>query len=133
MIERYFYKSSIAVFLVSDTERIIGAMASANPFPLETTQRDAWIEQIRLLKQSLADHSGTILFEYSIPRMGKRVDAIVLVGSTVLALEFKVGAERFEGADVDQVWDYAVDLANFHEESHNHRPVAGSSKNDLQQ
>ena len=33
-------------------------------------------------------------------------------------IEFKVGERVFERAAVDQVWDYALDLKNFHEASH---------------
>lgn len=37
-------------------------------------------------------------------------------------VEFKVGSKEFTGADVNQVWDYALDLKYFHEESH-HLPI----------
>src|SRR5262249_34662721 len=66
---------------------------------------------------ALRDITGTILFEFSIPRMGRRIDAVVLTGPIVFVLEFKVGASSFERAAIDQVWDYALDLKNFHEAS----------------
>ena len=50
--------------------------------------------------------------------MGKRVDCVILIGGTVFVIEFKVGATHFDGYAVDQVIDYALDLKNFHEESH---------------
>jgi hypothetical protein len=118
MIKRWFYCGSIAEFLSTGNEAILGAMAMENSFSLETTQRDAWVEQLHILRKTLANQDGAIFFEYSIPRMGKRVDAVVLIGPVVFVLEFKVGATRFDAADIDQVWDYALDLANFHEESH---------------
>jgi DNA polymerase III delta prime subunit len=116
---RWFYKSTITDFLNSNEDQIIGAIASENPFCLETTQRDAWLEEIKILKKSLNDLTGSIFFEYSIPRLGKRVDVILIVNSVVFVLEFKVGAKNFKTSDIDQVCDYALDLANFHEESHN--------------
>ncbi|MGH8274420.1 MAG: DUF2075 domain-containing protein [Gammaproteobacteria bacterium] len=117
-MKRWFYRNSITDFLADGPNIIIGAMVSENPFPLTVTQRDAWLEQITILQQVLSDRNGWIYFEYSIPRMGKRVDAVLLLDSTIFVLEFKVGAETYHQADCDQVWHYALDLANFHETSH---------------
>ncbi len=50
--------------------------------------------------------------------MGRRVDAVVLVGGCVFVLEYKVGSKHFYPADIDQVFGYAIDLKNFHEPSH---------------
>ena len=62
---------------------------------LEDLQRNAWIEQIKILKNQLAKiDDGHILFEYSIPRMGKRVDNILLLDGIVFVLEFKVGGSH---------------------------------------
>jgi len=126
MIKRWFYKQTVSEFLANHENNIIGEMTMVNPFPLENTQRDAWISQIQILKSTLSilesshvESEDYIFFEYSIPRMGKRVDAVLLIDSVVFVLEFKVGADRYLAADIDQVWDYALDLANFHEESHN--------------
>lgn len=82
-----------------------------------TTTRDAWIGELAILKQVLSrysDREGQILFEYDIPRLGKRVDAVLLLNGIVFCLEFKVGESRILEADVDQVLDYALDLKNFH-------------------
>lgn len=119
MIRRWFYQNSVSEFLTNRDERILGELAVNNTFALETTQRDAWLQQIIILKNILNGHNGKIFFEYSIPRMGKRIDVVVLIDTVIFVLEFKVGARRFERDDIDQVWDYALDLANFHEESHN--------------
>jgi hypothetical protein len=54
-------------------------------------------------------------FEFTIPRMGRRIDAVVIIGSVIFVLEFKVGEDTFYTPDVDQVVDYALDLHNFHE------------------
>ena len=56
--------------------------------------------------------------EFSIPRMGRRIDAVLLIGPIVFVVEFKVGEVDFDRAAIDQVWDYALDLKNFHEASH---------------
>jgi hypothetical protein len=56
--------------------------------------------------------------EFGIPRMGRRIDTVLLIGPIVFVVEFKVGDAIFDRAAVDQVWDYALDLKNFHEASH---------------
>ena len=51
--------------------------------------------------------------------MGQRIDVVVLIGPVIFVLEFKVGESEFKAHAFDQVWDYALDLKNFHETSHN--------------
>ena len=58
-----------------------------------------------------------VVFEYDIPRLGKRIDAVLLLKGIVFCLEFKVGEKDIHEADVDQVLDYALDLKNFHKYS----------------
>ena len=82
------------------------------------TQTDAWSAQINLLKAQLAGLPGAIFFEFTIPRMGRRIDVVVISGPVVFAIEFKVGAKTFDPAALVQAWDYALDLKNFHEASH---------------
>jgi hypothetical protein len=50
--------------------------------------------------------------------MGRRIDAVVIIGPVIFVLEFKVGERTFSSQDMDQVVDYALDLHNFHEGSH---------------
>ncbi len=94
------------------------ALARNCDFDLLPAQTDAWLEQIRLLQAQLVGLHGSIFLEFSIPRMGRRIDAVLLIGSIVFVLEFKVGESEFDRAAVDQVWDYGLDLKNFHEASH---------------
>ena len=74
--------------------------------------------QIGLLQAQLVGFSGSLFLEFNIPRMGRRIDAVLLIGPVAFVIEFKVGESAFERAAVDQVWDYALDLKNFHEASH---------------
>lgn len=91
----------------------------AHGFVLEHLQRQAWIDQIALLQTVLAKFtSGHILFEFVIPRMGKRADVILILPTVVVVIEFKVGAREFLRPDIDQAHDYALDLKNFHKGSH---------------
>ena len=119
-MQRYYYSSSISDFLNQDENEVLGKLSANNEFSLEKSQRDAWIEQIRILKNVLENYreQGTLFFEYSIPRLGRRIDAVVLIKHVIFILEFKVGEEEFPAHAIDQVCDYALDLKNFHETSH---------------
>lgn len=118
-MKRAYYSSSIENFCSQEPDQILGQMTREHLFDLSGSQRNAWIEQTRILKKALVSHTGRMYFEFVIPRMGRRIDAVVIVESVIFVIEFKVGAERYESADVDQVMDYALDLHNFHEGSHN--------------
>lgn len=65
------------------------------------------------------EEKGDIVFEYDIPRLGKRIDVVLLLRGIIFCLEFKVGQKEALQADVEQVMDYALDLKNFHKFSHN--------------
>jgi hypothetical protein len=118
---RAYYAESIGTFLAEDVDAILGALSRGGSFAIESTQRDAWIGQIAILKIALDGTSGrgSIYFEYAVPRLGKRIDVLVLLDHVVFVLEFKVGEREFLSGTKDQVWDCAVDLKNFHETSHN--------------
>jgi hypothetical protein len=119
-MQREYYSDSIAKFQETSPNEILGILAKNNEFPLEQTQRDAWLEEIYILQKVLLRFEGTIYFEYSIPRMGKRIDVVLLIGPAIFVLEFKIGEKEFLSYAIDQVWDYALDLKNFHESSHTH-------------
>ena len=114
-MERFYYGTTIEAFVSEDANAILGKLNQAESFDTAKEQKNAWSEEISLLKSFLAAYDGSIFFEYSIPRLGRRVDVVLLINGIVFCLEFKAGAERFEAADREQVWDYALDLKNFHE------------------
>ena len=58
-----------------------------------------------------------LVLEFDVPRRAKRIDAVLLTGSAVIVLEFKVGAMTFDRAALRQVEDYALDLFDFHADS----------------
>ena len=117
-MKRAYYSSTIYDFCKQAPDQILGQMAQEHSFDLTAFQRDAWNEQTALLRDILLGHKGKVYFEFSIPRMGRRIDAVVIIGPAVFVIEFKVGASTYEAADLDQVMDYALDLRNFHEGSH---------------
>ncbi len=114
-----YYDAAVCTFLQDDTERILGVLTTNHHHALEEQQRWAWIQQISILKASLANRSaGRIFLEFYIPRMGKRVDAVLIEENIVFVIEFKAGATAHTSAAFDQVEDYALDLKNFHQGSH---------------
>ena len=119
-MNRAFYSNSISNFLDSSTEEIIGKLSLNSSFADEQTQKLAWFEEIKILKVVLEAYrdNSAIYLEFSIPRMGQRIDVVLLIGSVIFVLEFKVGEKEYTSYAVDQVMDYALDLKNFHETSH---------------
>lgn len=118
-MRREFYSDTILDFIKRNNDEILGILAQGSDFALEQNQRDAWLEEIRVLKKVLQPYKGSVYFEYSIPRMGKRIDVVLVIETVIFVLEFKVGEKEFRSYAIDQVWDYALDLKNFHETSHN--------------
>ena len=119
-MKRHYYSNILSSFCSSSPQEILGELAENSEFSVEVTQKDAWLQQIKILKSILINYEGAIFFEYSIPRMGRRIDAVVLIDNVIFVLEFKVGETEFLINNLDQVWDYALDLKNFHETSHKH-------------
>ena len=78
-MKRWHYGSTIGEFLLSSEQEILGNLVEKHAFSLEPTQRNAWVEQISILKNTLGPYAGRIYFEYSIPRMGKRIDVVLLI------------------------------------------------------
>jgi hypothetical protein len=114
----YYYSDTISNFLLKSNEEIIGSITLSNNFDSTYTQNKSWEQQIKILKSALQSLEGTIFFEFSIPRMGKRVDCLLIIENVVFVIEFKVGETEYLSYNVDQVWDYALDLKNFHKPSH---------------
>ena len=117
---RCLYNSSLKKFIYSDDSSIFGSLCDKYHGEALTTTREAWKSEISIMKDVLSEiiiNDGEIVFEYDIPRMGKRIDIVLLLKGIVFCLEFKVGESRILEADIDQVLDYALDLKNFHKYS----------------
>ncbi|MGV3728160.1 DUF2075 domain-containing protein [Hydrogenophaga sp.] len=119
-VNRAHYQDTIEAFLQTSSDAICGVLASRSDFAVERTQLQAWREQVDLLQPVLARHTGRghVFFEFVLPRIGRRVDVLLVIDQLVFVLEFKVGETEFQRHAIDQVWDYALDLKNFHEPSH---------------
>ena len=114
-----YYCAKVANFLKTQEETILGELARAHHHDLEHQQKYAWLSQIKILKNQLSAHTeGVLFFEFSIPRMGKRADVLLLYKGIVFVIEFKIGSTSFDRHAIDQVHDYALDMNNFHLGSH---------------
>lgn len=118
-----YYDADIQDFLAADDAAILGTLTICHGFALEHQQKLAWQQQIQILRSLLLPTIvGRIYFEFSIPRMGKRADVVIVAQGVIFVVEFKVGAQSFERYAITQVHDYALDLKNFHRGTH-HLPV----------
>ena len=52
-VKREFYSDSIAGFLASSVDEIVGNLTQGSDFPVELSQRNAWIEEIEVLQPVL--------------------------------------------------------------------------------
>jgi DUF2075 family protein len=114
----YFYRNTISKYLQQSSEEVIGIITRHNEYDLSFFQNKSWQEQIKILKSAVQGYQGEIVFEISIPRMGQRIDTLLIIDNVVFVIEFKVGETRFLNHHIEQVWDYALDLKNFHQTSH---------------
>ena len=114
---RCLYNSSFRTFLGTDPRSILGGLGINYHGDILTTTNEAWAGEIAVMQEVLQpwkNEPGQIIFEYDIPRLGKRIDVVLLLREIIFCLEFKVGQKDALQADVEQVLDYALDLKNFH-------------------
>lgn len=110
-----YYWAPVPHFVHQSPAEVLGLLAATNPFPLTAEQRDAWEQEIEILEASLGDGlDGMLYLEFDVPRLGSRIDAVLVSGPGIFPIEFKCGATGYERADYNQAWDYALDLKNFH-------------------
>ena len=117
---RCLFDSDLDSFLNRDKESIFGVLCDRYHGDALTTSREAWMGEIEILQRELITWRGYdahIIFEYDIPRLGKRIDVVLLLKGIIFCLEFKVGETKILESDVDQVLDYALDLKNFQQGS----------------
>ena len=121
MPNRCLYIATFKEFLEQERLAVLGALHNNYHGEALTTTDEAWMGEIDILHQVLQpwkEENAQIIFEYDIPRLGKRIDVVLLLRGIIFCVEFKVGQKDALQADVEQVMDYALDLKNFHRFSH---------------
>lgn len=121
MSPRCLFISEFDEFRSLESSFILGKLVSSYHGSALTTTLEAWENEINILKNVLVklEGNGQIIFEYDIPRLGKRIDCVLLYHGIIFVLEFKIGEKQILENDIDQVFDYALDLKNFHKLSEN--------------
>ena len=134
MSRREYYTDSIKNFIVADEENVFGQLLIHDEFETSDLQKLAWKAEIQILKRQLEEFRGDVIFEYTIPRMGHRVDTVCIIEGIIFLFEFKVGDNEYKKTAIDQVMDYALDLKYFHEESKRRYiiPICVSTKASVQ-
>ncbi len=119
-MERAYYSDPITDFVARDPDTILGRLSRGGAFDVTPLQREAWREEIEIMKYALVPYCnrGKVYFEYDIPRLGGRIDVLAVIDNVIFIIEFKVGSSEFVSSAIDQVYDYALDMKNFHETSH---------------
>lgn len=119
-MNRAFYSANIGDFLIEDPHSVYGRISTHYDLNNQAIQqKNAWTSQIKILKENLYGFDGKIYFEFVIPRMGKRVDNILIVGKCIFIIEFKIGTKIYDNYAIEQAFNYGLDMNNFHEGSHN--------------
>lgn len=113
-----WYAGPISQFLAAPEQLVLGKLLEASHFDVTQSQRDAWLSEISILKNTLPGVDGWIALEFDIPRLGSRIDAVIISGPAIIPIEFKIGERAFNHSAYNQAWDYALDLKNFHAGSH---------------
>jgi hypothetical protein len=114
-----YYGATVQAFLSEDPIHITGRLVKSHGHDVELEQLRAWDEELKILAPALKNIAGTIYLEFDVPRLASRIDAVLIAGPAILVIEFKVGEKLYRTAHYNQVWDYALDLKNFHLASHN--------------
>ena len=94
---RCFYDNSISSFIMESDDVVYSKLDQKYHGLALTTTRDAWRYEISFMHKALLpwkDDKGNIIFEYDIPRLGKRIDVVVLLRGIIFCFEFKVGEQN---------------------------------------
>lgn len=117
LMTRCLYHATIHEFLQQTPEALLGTFVNNYHGVAMTTTNEAWADEIHIMQEVLLpwkDEDGQVIFEYDIPRLGKRIDVVLLLRGLIFCLEFKVGEREMLQSNIEQVLDYALDLKNFH-------------------
>lgn len=122
ILPRAWYQATIEEFVCADRLAVLGSLTANSEFDVTEEQSGAWLTEIDTLQVALQGLRGGIFLELSIPRMGHRADAVVIIGAAAFVLEFKDSSTYIRQGEI-QAWDYTLDLKNFHRSSHSIRLV----------
>lgn len=103
---RCLYNSTIRKFLQLSPEALLGHFVNNYHGAALTTTNEAWANEIHIMQEVLQpwmDEDGQVIFEYDIPRLGKRIDVVLLLRGLIFCFEFKVGEREMLQSNIEQV------------------------------
>lgn len=113
-----YFGMPIADFVAQAPAELLGTLAGNSEYDIVLAQRGAWENSVEVLRSAIAGVEGYVYLEFDVPRLGSRIDAVVISGPAIFPIEFKVGEASFPNSALNQAWDYGLDLKNFHRASH---------------
>ena len=121
-----FWSSTVVEFLHTDPVRRLSHLTHEQALRFRSQQFQqlrAWESEISGLAAALLDMPEAadwrLLLEFPLLRLGRRIDAVLVMPNGILVLEFKDTSFGHRAAH-EQTEDYALDLQDFHAAS---RPV----------
>ncbi len=132
-----YYQNTLQGFLNDDPEVVNNALttryAKDGYYQLLGTQSKSWSYSLPIIRATLEEllqknHLAAdwgVFLEYPLYRLRKRIDFVIVSNRCIYVVELKIGAHEAGSADIRQVEEYALDLRDFHKESHSRviRPI----------
>ena len=90
-----FYFDKIENFLDTKTDEVVGILSEkqTRSIDLNPKQNDSWRLQINLFKENFKKieniKENSILIEYPLLRLSKRLDTIIIIKNLIFLIEFK--------------------------------------------
>ena len=76
---RAYYSDCALAFQNKSKEENFGELMINDQSDASELQRNTWVEEINILKRELIQFSeGYVIFEYTIPRIGRRIDNVII-------------------------------------------------------
>ncbi len=128
---RAWHRGTLAELLEANPRQVAAELTAASTErSLSATVQalEAWTGSVRMLQrtaETLIEDAPSAadwyyFLEFEVPRRSRRIDAVILADDTIIVLEWKVGASRYDTAALWQTEQYALDLRDFHEGSRDH-------------
>lgn len=102
-----WWSGSVITFLHTPPDQLCAALSHKvvqNRFQGEPQQARAWESQIDLLRDILPTipnaQDWQVLFEFPIPRLGGRIDTVLVSPGAIYVLEFKIGSSSFDASEI---------------------------------
>ncbi|MCU1330645.1 MAG: hypothetical protein JWN34_6015 [Bryobacterales bacterium] len=128
------YSGRLSAFINAENVQLLGTLTGGLAREGFDTTRDttfSWEHEFVELQTSLRDLAKalpasaewTLLLEYILPVVGQRIDCVLLADDIIYVIEYKCGESTTGRAALQQAQDYALNLADFHEESRGRRAI----------